>query len=450
MPRQISALLLLACLFGGVGCNSGSQGTALSPEGAEEASSTASAGAPQTAGDVVAAFSDFYRNTKSFRVTNQVEVSLEIEEGKTPEGFEPMTMSRTWVVGRPNRFLFRTGDGFSVVSDGERLFTANPGGMRYCRMPAPSHLADLRDEPIAALFHGPDMMRTLLLSGDDPDAALEFDAESTDVAYVGLETLDDVSAHHLQVEQDQDQDEDDSEEPIRVDVWIAAAGDPVLLRQRVRHPKQYVEYARGQVVEAEIVATESYSGWETDPSDFETATRFDPSAAARRVAGLGDVFSSDHEMLGQRAPDVELPLLDGETRKLSDHVDKDVVMLDFWASWCGPCRMGMPIMAKLADEFRDRGVVLYAVNLREEPEDVTRALSQDGLDVTVALDAEGEISSQFQVGPIPHMTIVGRDGTIQGVHVGVSGNPQETEDSMREILEALVSGRNIAKDGLPH
>ncbi|REJ95815.1 MAG: hypothetical protein DWQ34_05365, partial [Planctomycetota bacterium] len=110
----------------------------------------------------------------------------------------------------------------------------------------------------------------------------------------------------------------------------------------------------------------------------------------------------------------------------------------------------LPLLARLADEFQNDGVVLYAVNQQEDVEDIQQFLTQENLDITATLDPKGEIARDYGVGGIPHVAIVGRNGVIQAVHVGVNRDLSETEREFREELQALISGRNIAKEGLPH
>ena len=72
-------------------------------------------------------------------------------------------------------------------------------------------------------------------------------------------------------------------------------------------------------------------------------------------------------MIGKPAPEFTLPLLDGGIFELAAHRGKEIVLLDFWATWCGPCRAAMPVLVDVAKEYADKGVRYYAIDLREEP-----------------------------------------------------------------------------------
>jgi len=119
------------------------------------------------------------------------------------------------------------------------------------------------------------------------------------------------------------------------------------------------------------------------------------------------------------APDGTLQLLDGSTVPLSSFMGQKVVVLDFWASWCGPCRKGLPMVQIVADYFAGSDVAFYAVNLREDAETVKKFFADAGLSLPVALD-DGTLSEAFGVNGIPHTVIIGKDGNIKSVHTGFS------------------------------
>lgn len=108
----------------------------------------------------------------------------------------------------------------------------------------------------------------------------------------------------------------------------------------------------------------------------------------------------------------------GRKVNLSDYRGK-IVIISFWASWCGPCRKEMATLERLqAAATRDK-LVIFAVNWREEPEvfwKIQRALH--GVDLTLVSDSSGNIGRKYDVDSIPHMVIVGRDGRIAAIHVG--------------------------------
>ncbi|REJ86315.1 MAG: DUF2092 domain-containing protein [Planctomycetota bacterium] len=439
MFRQVKSVALLLVAAAACGCNSGSQ-----PSPPEESSNHT----PVTgsADDVIQDFSEFYHNAGSFRVNSQVRAELQISFGDLPPGYEPMEFSREFLIAAPDRLAFKDDEGAVIRSDGEHLYAVTPDGKRYWRGEAPRQIAALLDHQISNLFRGPGMMRPLILAGDEPVDAL--DSQVGDLEYVDKEQIDGVSAHHLRVTPADSEGESNTGVE-QIDVWIAAEGDPVLLRHRFENSPKRTQVGPNEFINASMIITETFSEWEFDPADVDEAVAFVPDDDALRFAGLGGAFGETNPMVGKPAPKTVLEVVDGETRTLADH-EGDIVILDFWATWCGPCREELPLLARLADEFQNDGVVLYAVNQQEDVEDIQQFLTQENLDITATLDPKGEIARDYGVGGIPHVAIVGRNGVIQAVHVGVNRDLSETEREFREELQALISGRNIAKEGLPH
>src|SRR5690349_4238380 len=103
------------------------------------------------------------------------------------------------------------------------------------------------------------------------------------------------------------------------------------------------------------------------------------SISIAATAHLTRPFADDqekHPLDGKPAPAFSLDLLKGGKATLADHKNKNVVILDFWATWCGPCVQAMPIVSEVAKSFADKGVVLYAVNEQEEADAVKAFLEK--------------------------------------------------------------------------
>jgi thiol-disulfide isomerase/thioredoxin len=110
-------------------------------------------------------------------------------------------------------------------------------------------------------------------------------------------------------------------------------------------------------------------------------------------------------------PDFSLPLLNGQNRRLSDLKGR-VVFLNFWATWCGPCREEMPSMEALQRRFKDRGFEILAVNCQEDREEVAAFMGEQGLSFPVALDGSGKISGSYGIRGIPTTYILDREGEV--------------------------------------
>ncbi|MDR1352217.1 MAG: TlpA family protein disulfide reductase [Treponema sp.] len=109
--------------------------------------------------------------------------------------------------------------------------------------------------------------------------------------------------------------------------------------------------------------------------------------------------------------DFSLKLADGRTITLSDLKGK-VVFLNFWATWCPPCREEMPSMEILYRRFRSQGLELLAVDLMENSKTVSAFLSDNNLSFPAALDSNGRVGSNYGIQAIPATFIVDRDGKI--------------------------------------
>jgi len=161
------------------------------------------------------------------------------------------------------------------------------------------------------------------------------------------------------------------------------------------------------------------------------------SLAAARIRNAPLKPDSPETLVGQPIPGAfRLTLLDGGEFILPDEQNTDVLLLDFWATWCGPCRQVLPVLAEIAKDYADQGVRYVAVNLREKPEDIGSYLESVSLDVTVALDTDAVMANAFQVHGIPTMVVIDRNNIIRKVHVGSGGNVGK---ELRSALDELLS-----------
>jgi len=148
------------------------------------------------------------------------------------------------------------------------------------------------------------------------------------------------------------------------------------------------------------------------------------------------VAGRPHPLNGAPAPDFSLQNLQGAPVTLADHLGKDVVVLDFWASWCPPCRKGLPILNTVAERYGDKGVAVYAVNIREGQSLVSEFVAKNKLTLNVLLDDTGIVAEDYGVSGIPQTVIIDRAGTIRAVHVGVS--PFGFEKSLTADIDAAL------------
>jgi len=161
----------------------------------------------------------------------------------------------------------------------------------------------------------------------------------------------------------------------------------------------------------------------------------EPKYVLADAKGTGEerVAGTESPLVGQVAFPFKLDLLGGGAFDLAQHKGQ-VVVLDFWATWCGPCLQAMPTTDAVVREFADRKVKLVAVNLEERPDRVKATLARHKLNVTVALDTDGAISQRYSVTAIPQTVVINRDGKIARLFVG---GGQRTTDALRKALQEL-------------
>lgn len=158
--------------------------------------------------------------------------------------------------------------------------------------------------------------------------------------------------------------------------------------------------------------------------------------APKEEGGDNSGEGQESSLVGKIAPDISLKTLDGKQFVLKDHRQK-VVILDFWASWCGPCMQVMPQIDKVAAEFADQGVELYAVNLEETPDKVKAALERLKLSPTVVMDRDGRIAEKYGATSIPQTVIIDREGKVARLYVGGGAR---FDEQLRTALKAVLSG----------
>jgi thiol-disulfide isomerase/thioredoxin len=136
---------------------------------------------------------------------------------------------------------------------------------------------------------------------------------------------------------------------------------------------------------------------------------------------------------GTVAPAVVLPADDGEFRL--DAYRGKVVYLDFWASWCGPCKQSFPWMNSMQARYAEKGLVIVAVNVDTMRDDASRFLKQVPAQFRIAYDPKGEVAKLYAIKGMPSSFLIGRDGKVLSMHTGFNNGSREQLE--RAIAQAL-------------
>ena len=143
-------------------------------------------------------------------------------------------------------------------------------------------------------------------------------------------------------------------------------------------------------------------------------------------------------LVGHLAPDFSAQTPANEPHALSDYIDRDggngrPVVLNFWASWCGPCRMEMPAFERASLKYADRAAVL-GINQAESSETIQRFAQNTGVTYPLLVDEDWVVNNMYGVSNLPTTIFVDADGVIQEVFVGTM-NQAVLEDKINSLLQ---------------
>jgi len=139
-------------------------------------------------------------------------------------------------------------------------------------------------------------------------------------------------------------------------------------------------------------------------------------------------------MEGQPAPDFALKSSTGQNLRLSEYRG-DVVMINFWATWCGPCRQEMPLLDELYSRYHRVGFNLLGVNIDDDSRRAMQMVDELGVNFPVLFDARKEVSELYDVEAMPVTVLVDREGMVRYVHHGYKpGYENMYLDQIRSLL----------------
>ena len=140
------------------------------------------------------------------------------------------------------------------------------------------------------------------------------------------------------------------------------------------------------------------------------------------------------EEFGEAAPDFTLKSRSGENLRLAEQRG-NIVLVNFWASWCGPCREELPKMEELQQNYQDLGFTVLAVNVDDHPSKADVLLDDVKVTFPVLYDTQGHVSQQYDVSAMPTTVIIDRDGNARLTHKGYkSGDEVKYEKAIKLLM----------------
>ncbi|MCB9852157.1 MAG: redoxin domain-containing protein [Phycisphaerales bacterium] len=402
------------------------------------------------ADEIFAASLKRYREMDAYREKASLIVRMKfLDDTGEDVGVNQETAS-TLVAARPNRFK-STSEHMSFASDGKRFRFRMVGAQsKLLEVDAEKDFALSEDVAMSLGWAGGSPVMAAMNRNDD-DVWTLFPALQS-VAAVQKVNLDGVACTRIDLKAEIPMLAGD--EPVDVSVWIDD-GTRLLKRLNV----DYTEGARKQREEmGEYQAdVDPYAGYkleqayftyvideaEVNPSVSDNDFEMQVSDEDQKVETFMAMFDQGAVpiLIGEPAPDFESTDFDDKPIKLSDLKGK-VVVLDFWATWCGPCVQAIPHIQEVAERMKDKPVVVLGIN-GDQPggeKRVKQFLEKKKITFRQVKDFMGEIKANYGVTSIPCTVLIGKDGIVQSIDVGFGFGG---ESELTAKIEKLIDGKRL-------
>ncbi len=322
----------------------------------------------------------------------------------------------------PNQFKHEVPGQIVVGSTGEKAYIYSAKEQRYLQVDAPKGKVPSQQQPpfVAQLLGRENPSLLMALSSD---AAAELTAGATSVQKTPDVKVGDTAYTALKIEAAHGTEHVLVDSKTHLVKQVELDLSKMLEKQGAPNVKQAVLTFNYTQAQADAPVKAEQFAW-TPPADALDASKAPPAQPKAEAESL----------TGKPAPDFTLEGLDGKQQTLSK-MKGSVVVLDFWATWCPPCRESLPHLDALKKELAPKGLKVFAVNIQEEKPKVEEYIKKNNLTFAVLLDAQGKVAMDYKANAIPQTVVVGKDGTVKKVFVGFG---PDTEKNLRQTVEAAM------------
>ena len=373
-----------------------------------------------------------YGKLKSLKMSGRITMKV---DGENTQGNHESTFTSSFKA--PNLFRQEGQDQLLLGSTGKKVYAYSSFTNLYTQADARPERAAFNDYPAEhrQVLPVQNMSLAMVLS---KDAAVELKESASEITLVPDAKINEqaVSALRLQLVNDKAEKTGDvmtmyldPQTHLAKRIEIDMKGTFTRMkRDDVKSALYTVEYTE-VVADAEL--TNEQFAWKPP-----IGSRDYVAAKAQATDLMGDSGSEPAMALaGKQAPDFTLTSLEGRELSLSD-LKGSVVVLDFWATWCGPCVAALPHLDKIYADYQEKGLKMYAVNQRESKEKVAAFVENKALKIPVLMDTNAAVGKSYKVSGIPQTVIIGKDGVVRKVYIGF--NPQGDE-AMRKVIEEALA-----------
>jgi peroxiredoxin/outer membrane lipoprotein-sorting protein len=373
---------------------------------------------------VLAKVGDAYSKLKSIQQTGNLNGNFDVDGQKNDEKAE-----FTYSYAAPNQFRHEVKGEALIGSTGEKFYIYTKDKNLYMMADAPKGkvMSDDLPDPFAQVVGAQNVSLALALS-KDPAAELT-------KSYGKISKVDDVKVDDKAYTALSMTNEKGPSATLLIDPSTSLVRRAIvdLSADIIAHGAPNVKKA---LVTVDYATTTPNAT--TQPDQFAWAPPAGAKDANEAPAGGGEEDEASKALTGKPAPDFKLKGLDDKEVTLAD-LKGSVVVLDFWATWCGPCVASLPKLDKMYQDKKGDGVKVFAVNQGEEKAAAEAFVKAKSLSVPVLLDSDSKVGELYKAHAIPETVVIGKDGIVKKVFVGAG------PDTAKQLVAAVEAANKASK-----